>query len=305
MNIRSSETFARIETIELCKSHSGHVLTIIQGCVDGVLLVRTNFSHGKTRVIVIFLWNPTLRKVVDIPFYESLKKPGCDVLLGFGFDSVSNNYKVVALNFNDLKTTVYNFGSRSWSSPKQQRGLIDNNVKFLSISRSLNFEGCVYRLAKGKLIWGENNATHYLCFNLSTEALTCSKLPDIKRDDALMMFSRAPNCKALRRLSVLYDSLALVDYCGDSPFRHILWIRRNDSTTSSGFAWVQLYNLDFNFKSILYLTNNGNLYLESWSGNPKTISVYNLKAGEEKVCSTTSEHINFMDGYLGSLVLYS
>ncbi|XP_074314984.1 uncharacterized protein LOC141651160 [Silene latifolia] len=243
---------------------------------------------------------------LDIPVYESLKKPGCDVLLGFGFDSVSNNYKVVALNFNYLKTTVYNLGSRSWSSPKQQRGLIDNNVKFLSISRSLNFEGCVYRLAKGKLTWGQDNATHYLCFNLSTEALTCSKLPDIKRDDGLMMFSLAPNCNALRSLSVLYDSLALVDYCGDSSFRHIrVWIRRNDSTSSSGFAWVELYNLDCNFKSILYLTNNGNLYLESESLNPKTVSVYDLKAGEEKVCSTTiDEHINFMDGYLGSLALY-
>ncbi|XP_074304681.1 uncharacterized protein LOC141639458 [Silene latifolia] len=208
----------------------------LKGCVDGVLLARTvcfnNDENG------IFLWNPTLKKIVDIPLYGPLKKAP-KVSFGFGFDSVSNSYKVVALSLekNDLKIKVYNLGSRLWTSPKVKRGLIDN-VKHLSSSRFVNFEGCVYGLARAEITTGK---THYLCFNLSSEALTCAKLPDVKY-------------ASRRHLAVLYESLALVDESiYDGNLRHIrVWIRRRDSRTSCIFSWIELYNLDRGAKSFKY-----------------------------------------------------
>ncbi|XP_074314983.1 putative F-box protein At3g52320 [Silene latifolia] len=289
VDIKSSETLATIEEIKLCKSHYDGGMNSIMGCVDGVLLARTVSRHGKNYVNVIFLWNPTLRKVVDIPLCGPLKKVCNDVRFGFGFDSVSNIYKVVAIYWkkNGLKIIVYNLGSRSWTSPKM------DNVKHLPYSRTLNFEGCIYWHSKTE-ITSNKDADYYLCFNLSTEALTCAKLPDRKCDEYL----------SIRRLAVLYESLAIVDDSGDEGSRrHIhVWMRRKDNTTSSEFSWVMLYNLDCYAKYFVYLANNGNLYLQEWS-IPNTASVYDLKAGKEKVYSENNGYIKFMEGYLGSLAL--
>ncbi|XP_074314995.1 uncharacterized protein LOC141651172 [Silene latifolia] len=301
VNIISSETFATIENIELCKSHDDRPISSIKGCVDGVLLAHTTtLGFYNNEVNVIFLWNPTLRKVVDIPLYGSLRKKCCDAEFGFGFDSVSNIYKVVALYLekNYLKIKVYNLGTRSWTSNKVKRSSIDN-VKYTSnnTSRGVNFEGCVYWLAKAETT--ENKKTHYLCFNLSSEALTCSKLPDVKRD--------APIKDVLRELSVLYDSLALVDTSVHTSYRDVIrvWIRRKNNTTNDVlFSWVELYNLDFHGRSFLYLTNNGKLYLQWPVFGVTTTLVYDLKTGKEKVCSKAQgDGINFMDSNLESLAL--
>ncbi|XP_074314968.1 F-box/kelch-repeat protein At3g06240-like [Silene latifolia] len=293
VNIRNNETLATIKKIKLCESHDYYpFINSIKGCVDGVLLAHTILREcsKNNRENVIFLWNPTLRKVVVIPLYGPLKKTE-DVTFGFGFDSVSNIYKVVALSLekNVLKTMVYNLGSCSWISPKVKGCSIDN-VQYLSrVSRSLNYEGCVYWLIQTT----GNHETHYLCFNLSTEALTSSKLPDVKGDKMQVMFTS-------RRLAVLYESLALVDY-SVGRLEHIrVWIKRRDGTISSIFTWVELYNIDCNGR-FLYLTNNGNVYLESEAVNELTVSVYDMKSGEEKDCSITNDHIKFMDGYLESL----
>ncbi|XP_074313442.1 putative F-box protein At3g24700 [Silene latifolia] len=315
--ISSPKTLAFIDEINLPNSHYDRALNSIMSFaqiknsimarVDGVLLVRTTISHlGKYYANMIFLWNPTLGKVVDIPLSEPLMNKinnrsyrYWDIVFGFGFDSVSNIYKVVALylEMNDLKTAVYNLSSRSWTP--FERGLIIDDVKnFLhSTPHSLNFEGCVYWLATLKI--KGNNETHYLSFNLSTEALTCSKLPDAKCDE--------DNQYVSRYLSVLYESLALVDcyhYCGDDLRGHIrVWIRRKDSTTSSEFSWVELYNLNCDNKYFINLANNGSLYLRSSSVRRSPLSVYDLKTGKEEACSNTSESIYPIDGYLGSLAL--
>ncbi|XP_074314976.1 putative F-box protein At3g24580 [Silene latifolia] len=288
VDIRSSETLATTEKIELCKSYYDDSMEYsIMGYVDGVLLARTvSFNNDENG---IFLWNPTLGKIVDIPLYGPLKEaPEVTFGFGFGLGSVSNGYKVVALSLekNDLKIKVYNLDSRSWTSPKVKRGLIDN-VKHFSSSRSVNFEGCVYWLAKAEITTGK---THYLCFNLSSEALTCAKLPDVK------YVSR-------RHLAVLHKSLALVDESNDDGRNNIgVWIRRRDSRTSCVFSWIELYNLDFGANtSFIYLMNDGNLYFNTLR---KRVIVYDLKTGMLKPCSQTScRSIEFMDGFLGSLAL--
>ncbi|XP_074314972.1 uncharacterized protein LOC141651148 [Silene latifolia] len=275
-------------------------------CVDGVLLANTVSYHGNDYVNVIFLWNPTLRKVVDIPLYGPLKKVCYDVQFGFGFDSVSNIYKVAAIysEKNEMKIMVYNLGSRSWTSPKVDRGSIDN-VKHSPYPGSLNFEGCIYWLSKvdrGSIeITSNNHTRYYLCFNLSSEALTCAKLPDVKCDDGKII-KYAP---ITRRLAILYESLALVDGPGGGGSHGYIcvWMRRKDSTTrSSESSWVKLYNIDCNGKQCIYLANNGNLYLRAWS-IPWTTYVYDLKAGKEKFYSGTDRNINIIDGYLPSLTL--
>ncbi|XP_074283656.1 putative F-box protein At1g47790 [Silene latifolia] len=154
----------------------------ILGNVDGVLLVCFTMSNVDKGENIIFLMNPTIGKVVDIPLYgSSMKSPDVNHI-GFGFDSISKNYKVVVLNLNNcrLKTKVYNLGSHSWTSTIEKRCSIENVRYLLNSSLTFTFEGGIYWLARvGRKA---SNVTHYLCFNLSSEASYCLKLPDFKCD---------------------------------------------------------------------------------------------------------------------------
>ncbi|XP_074314989.1 F-box/kelch-repeat protein At3g23880-like [Silene latifolia] len=301
VNICRSKTFTPIQKIDLAKLDGVkfcHGKSSVLGYVDGVLLVHVPSPGVDNKTNSIFLWNPMIGKVVDIPLSESLRKSK-DVnvwfAFGFGFDSGTSNCKVVALNLKDYdsKTKVYNLGSRSWTSPKEKRGSIDN-VKYLSnTSVSFNFEGGIYWLARVER--KGINITHYLRFDLSSEAFTCSKLPDFQYEGQLK--------QRLRRLSILHESLALVDCSSYSHSRHIrVWIRRKDNTTSVD-SWIALYNLNYCVGKFQHLTSNGDAYFLT-PGIPRTISVHDFKSGEDKVCSTTPwGTVNFMDGYIESLAL--
>ncbi|XP_074304682.1 F-box/kelch-repeat protein At3g06240-like [Silene latifolia] len=288
---RTPETVHNIDVSAFCRG-----IKLIRGYVDGLLLLHVNSPRVNSRQNAIFLWNPMLGKVIDIPVSESLMKfTDSNVGFGFGFDTRSNNYKLVALNlkFYDQKTLVYNLGSGSWTSPKEKGGSIEN-VKYLSkTSHTFNFEGEIYWLARvGRKA---NNVTHYLGFNLSSEAFTCSKLPDFKYERHLNQESRS--------LASIHESLALVDCSVYKHSRHIrVWMRRKDKTTSNK-SWIELYNLDCRSKTLLNVTRNGEAYLKSWSAY-EYISVYDLKSGTEKVSSRSDKRVKSMNNsYIKSLAL--
>ncbi|XP_074315855.1 putative F-box protein At3g24700 [Silene latifolia] len=273
---RTPETVPNIDVSAFCRG-----IKLIKGYVDGLVLLHVNLPRVDSRQNAIFLWNPMLGTVIDIPVSKTLMKfTDSNVGFGFGFDTRSNDYKLVALNlkFYDKETKVYNLGSRSWTSPKEKRGWIDN-VKYLSYrSHTFNFEGEIYWLASVER--KANNVTHYLRFNLSSEAFTCSKLPDFKYDGKLKQESRC--------LSTIHESLVLVDCSVYKHSRHIrVWMRRKDTTTSIE-SWIELYNLDHG-KTFIKLTSNGEVYLRSRTPY-LTMSVYDLKSGEEKVGSTNSNN---------------
>ncbi|XP_074314986.1 putative F-box protein At3g25460 [Silene latifolia] len=291
---RTPETVDNIDVKEFCRGK-----VFILAYIDGLVLLSVTSRRVDRRENAIFLWNPVLGKVIDIPVSKTLMMfTNSNVGFGFGFDTRSNDYKLVALNlkFYDQKTKVYNLGSRSWTSPKEKRGSIDN-VKYLSkTSHTFNFEGEIYWLARvGRKA---NNVTHYLRFNLSSEAFTCSKLPDFKYDKKRLR-------QESRRLLSMHESLALVDCSSYSKSEHIrVWLRRKNNTSSID-SWIELYKLNTRRKTLVNLTSNGEAYLRSWSMNGRiTLYVYDLKSGEEKVGSRTNGlDLNFENGYIQSLAL--
>ncbi|XP_074314993.1 uncharacterized protein LOC141651170 [Silene latifolia] len=259
-NILNRKTLKIIGKIDMGDFRFG--ASSIVGYVDGVLLIHVSLRWVNNGANTIFLWNLTIKKILEIPPYESLKKR--DVNFGFGFDSLSGVYKVVDVNlkYYESKTKVYNLSSRSWTSPKQTSCSIDNVVYLSKYSRSINFKGGIYWLAKveekGK------SMTHYLRFNLSSETFNCLKLPDFKPESGLH--------ERWRRLSVLYDSIALIDCSGMGYFGHVhVWVMRKDITNKVD-SWVELCKLDLRRKSFVFLKNNGDVYLRK----ARTIGVYDL-----------------------------
>ncbi|KAL6205820.1 hypothetical protein ACLB2K_023072 [Fragaria x ananassa] len=95
---------------------------VVGTCNGLVCLVDDLGCHGYNLII----WNPCIRKFVTLPEPPAVLRGGCEVSLGFGYDAVGNDYKVVRLvtlsdqcqNFHEWPTLfqVYSLVTGSWSS---------------------------------------------------------------------------------------------------------------------------------------------------------------------------------------------
>ncbi|KAK4283593.1 hypothetical protein QN277_000528 [Acacia crassicarpa] len=68
----------------------------------------------------VLLWNPSIRVSKKSPPLGNNWRPGCYTAFGFGYDHVTDDYKVVAVfcdanvYFNETKVKIYSMASNSW-----------------------------------------------------------------------------------------------------------------------------------------------------------------------------------------------
>ncbi|GAU42677.1 hypothetical protein TSUD_131050 [Trifolium subterraneum] len=66
---------------------------VIVGSCNGILCVASQYTS------CIQLWNPSIRKVKELPPFEEPPYPLDRHIYGFGYDFVTDNYKVVVISF--------------------------------------------------------------------------------------------------------------------------------------------------------------------------------------------------------------
>ncbi|PRQ31098.1 putative F-box domain-containing protein [Rosa chinensis] len=111
-----------IKCTSVCKSWKSLIQnpSFIDAHLSQLCLVDELGCHGYNLII----WNPCIRKFVDLP-EPAVLRGGCDASIGFGYDAISNDYKVVRLvslsdqyqNFHGWPTLfqVYSLATGSWS----------------------------------------------------------------------------------------------------------------------------------------------------------------------------------------------
>ncbi|XP_076895721.1 F-box/kelch-repeat protein At3g06240-like [Bidens hawaiensis] len=89
------------------------------GSCNGLVLAST--LHSVTpRSLVLF--NPTTKELVELPecgFEKLIHMFECDVMYAFGYDSRTDDYKVVTFYYidNNIDVYIYSLRSRCWSRP--------------------------------------------------------------------------------------------------------------------------------------------------------------------------------------------
>nr|XP_008371155.2 F-box/kelch-repeat protein At3g06240-like [Malus domestica] len=96
------------------------VLNVVGICNGLVLLADCKFCSGNT----VMLCNPSTRKSVTLPKPHNNFKGYCGYrdCIGFGFDAVTNDYKVVRITVHQwddpsASYEVYSLAAGSWSDP--------------------------------------------------------------------------------------------------------------------------------------------------------------------------------------------
>ncbi|KAJ0701619.1 putative F-box domain-containing protein [Helianthus annuus] len=81
----------------------------VVGSCNGILCLRDDDDDN------ISLWNLSIRRRVRVPSPPFISPLKSSMAVGFGFDPITDDYKIVAIDFEEHKTFVYSLKNEYWS----------------------------------------------------------------------------------------------------------------------------------------------------------------------------------------------
>ncbi|GMN53736.1 hypothetical protein TIFTF001_022868 [Ficus carica] len=160
----------------------------LEGCDNGVVCFGDFFNHDN-----ICLWNPATNEFKTLPPPPPppchSEHPTC--LLGFGFDSLTDDYKVVRvfstdsyLFTSDSELSVYNLGRNSWKRMEMSRVLSSSLPEFSSHVWANPDHRCSV-VVKESINWNmsfqidNEKKKSILAFDLNSEVIKTINLPQL------------------------------------------------------------------------------------------------------------------------------
>uniref|UniRef100_A0A5B6YXE8 F-box domain-containing protein n=1 Tax=Davidia involucrata TaxID=16924 RepID=A0A5B6YXE8_DAVIN len=258
----------------------------IVGSCNGLICLSDDYDSCTDTIVI---WNPSIRKSVFLPKPGFTFVPHGACLLGFGFDPLSNDYKVVRIvyqpeNYNfkvPPKVELYTLSTGTWRSicAAAPPYVVYN---FFSLSAFMN--GAVHWVA---------SSVHSLivAFDLGAEVFREIMMPDsAAHTDVLKL------C-----VSVLGTSLALVQYekIWQSDYCWV-WVMKEYGVVES---WTKLLTIDMRegIRQVVGFRKNSEVLL---SARVKGMISYDPKIQQIKYLGIHGSNRSFYaDPYVESLVL--
>ncbi|KAI9112691.1 hypothetical protein K1719_016357 [Acacia pycnantha] len=212
-------------------------VVMIVGSSNGLLCVATDMSKDS-----LFLWNPAIREVRQVPAARTSKFPRSNCILGFGFSEIVDDYKIVkAYAGRDnviIGVKMYSLSTDSWKNI-EFRSL--EGLKFLDYSVTVN--GVIFWSALGS-VDVDPVCFVMVSFDIATEVFTLihsfpkrSFLPDITvYEDKVAVLYLSPILD--NRIDYIYYSIDLwvpeedIVSCTD----RCSWTMKYDS------SWTNIYS---------------------------------------------------------------
>ncbi|KVH93642.1 F-box associated domain, type 1 [Cynara cardunculus var. scolymus] len=210
----------------------------IVGSCNGLLCL---FHH---EIGTIALWNPSIRHQLTLPphpYTRNYSPQSPRVALGFGFDPVTDDYKIVRISYYTFKrveptSMVYTINTGTW------RVIASPTTRLSNVQCS----ACFVNGALHWIVTEQDNKDHcyIMSFGLSTEVFGRVLLPE-------------PGSEA-RELTTIKDSLAVITGECHNPR---IWVMREDNNVAS---WSMFFNLEAlpgegGIHRVLLLTTNRDL----------------------------------------------
>ncbi|GAU24912.1 hypothetical protein TSUD_116370 [Trifolium subterraneum] len=240
------------------------------GSCNGILcfLVKDDAKFS-----TIQLWNPSIRKLKVLPPFE---KPLKFKMYGFGYDPVSDNYKVVvvldvfdnkrnlvvAKKQNDVK--VHTLGSNLWRNIRQ----LQFPFVITPLQRpGMYVSGTINWLVKDHLLLKDcprKNHFFVVSFDLRNESYQEILLPDYGKVGEYTL-----------HLSVFKDCLCMIS-------RQDVWIMKEYGNTES---WTKLLTISYMqdpstswvFANAMHIFDDGQVFVKAAGGGTGKLVVYNSR----------------------------
>ncbi|XP_074276590.1 F-box protein CPR1-like [Silene latifolia] len=216
----------------------------VAGCVNGVLCLVDDFGGHEGTLII--LWNPSIRKFVHVPRPIMVFKTHgpYQSACGFGFDSISDDYKVVRVV--DLDTV-------HWKNPQTTRPptqvevfslktgcwrVIGDGPSYLIKRHDSEYRGYIPCFSNGSVYWvGYHHKYVILKFHMSTETFEILQVPEILTENE-STFTRdmdlyVEECKG---------NLTLIQRNYNDAIKTCnVWLMKEDGVAKS---WTKMFDFD-------------------------------------------------------------
>ncbi|KAJ9535772.1 hypothetical protein OSB04_un001072 [Centaurea solstitialis] len=275
----------------------------IIGCCYGVVCL-CNEDTTKDEVI---LRNPSVRRNVTLipPIFPNSYWNDLHLVLGFGYDTVSDDYKV---EFISIISTNYDFSFVLLSQ-------IEIYTAKTAVWRVVTFPDdlCCFFICPNQSQVFFNGSVHWIAssdpmpdvsrysimtFDMSTEGFGEIELP---KDLSLLQTTKVV-------VTVVGEFLGVIYTCGFNPSwsrssNHVIWAMKEYKNPTS---WTIMHNLDYpdkNVGRVLHVRNNGDLITKSGRGD---LTIYNRETCHYVYTSSMRimlEDTLFVDRYQESLAL--
>ncbi|CAI9275765.1 unnamed protein product [Lactuca saligna] len=235
----------------------------IVGSCNGILLL---YENG-----VISLWNPSIMRQLTLP-YCPLRRCSGEMAIGLGFDPMTDDHKVVSIpaygNGNGESSFVYTIKTGAWHTIASRMPLYDD-VK--STTSYLN--GVLHWVVGHSL---PNSEKRQLCYNIMTFDLS---------SHVFGMIALPKPSWPIHQVTTIQGSVAVIsmEKLFDDSW---IWVRRDADASWSVIFKSKTNQIQAGVKTVLGLTNNGDLLLETYF---QGLQVYNPKK------RSRSSLVNFND----------
>ncbi|KAJ9558807.1 hypothetical protein OSB04_013421 [Centaurea solstitialis] len=286
----------------------GNLCYSIIGCCNGVVCLsddNDDFKEDAFTLDTITLWNPSIRRKLTLPlpifYYDGFEDPV--VVLGFGYDKMSDDFKVVSLTYDWYssstrpKVEVYTLKTGFWRELVFPHNL---SCFYTQSEWSRIFSnGCVHWICTADSNWSRYSI---LTFDISTELFGEIQLPEFLAQ------------KHLLKISVVGESLAVILSSGfnfdglmSGGSTYVVMIMKEYNNPAS---WTTLYHIhypDLNLGKPLRLRNKWDVIAELKN---RDIIMFNHSEGSYVYvlldCEDEEENSDdktYVDRYVESLAL--
>ncbi|XP_059660184.1 F-box/kelch-repeat protein At3g06240-like [Cornus florida] len=246
------------------KSYCNHYFRIIGSCNGLICLSDDQFMY----IPGIFLWNPSIRKVLPLnPLPITFKSHGPYThTIGFGFDSITDDYKVVRivrLQFvRKSEIDIFSLSTGTWrniSHVALPHITIDEKAPQAYLNGAAHWIASSLRGHRGLIGHGSLIVSFHMGHEEFGEIMLSNRI--MVHSNYLMM----PNYPYFR-VDKFQESLAVILFSGcseDNTCR--VWVMKEYGVTES---WTQQFNIDMTqtFNTLAGFTRKGELLLATSDG---------------------------------------
>ncbi|XP_017253016.1 F-box/kelch-repeat protein At3g23880-like [Daucus carota subsp. sativus] len=174
----------------------------IKSVCNGILCLANSFGN------VVYLWNPSISKFKKLPAPEPYTCTTLPVKVGFGYDPISDDYKVfrvVSEKEFDVEPLiqVYSSNADSWTS--EFKAPILKNVEYYGRTNVV-VDGVLYF---------DNNMDHLISFDLHNESFGLVPIPSLTRMGSDVLDFQGSVAMVFQSGFEIYDLWTLDNVSGD------------------------------------------------------------------------------------------